>query len=269
MTQKTITATQVAQRIRERINVPWKEPTRDPFIAGDPDKPVTGIATTMFPTMAALRQAADAGLNMVIPHEPTFFHGEDDISQIAGDSVLKAKQTLIAQRGLVIWRFHDHLHRRKPDGINAGMITALGWEGKQIGAADGYEPKFAIPPTTLRELAADLKRRLGARCVRVVGDPEMRCSRAGLAAGAQHSLSQMKLLAGEDVDVLVAGETREWETVEYARDAAAAGQRKALILLGHNVSEEAGMCWAAQWLGTFVSEVPVRFIASGEPYWAA
>ena len=41
--------------------------------------------------------------------------------------------------------------------------------------------------------------------------------------------------------MLVAGETREWETVEFTRDAVAAGKRKALILLGHANSEEAGM----------------------------
>jgi hypothetical protein len=35
------------------------------------------------------------------------------------------------------------------------------------------------------------------------------------------------------VDVIVAGEQREWEGVEYAFDANTAGERKGMILVGH------------------------------------
>ena len=34
------------------------------------------------------------------------------------------------------------------------------------------------------------------------------------------------------------GEAREWETVEYVDDAVAAGQKKALIIIGHIPSEQ-------------------------------
>ena len=57
----------------------------------------------------------------------------------------------------------------------------------------------------------------------------------------------------DDVEVLLAGETVEWETVEYTRDATDSGSRKALILLGHNNSEEAGMERLAPWLATAMS----------------
>jgi hypothetical protein len=70
------------------------------------------------------------------------------------------------------------------------------------------------------------------------------------------------------VQVLVAGEAAEWETVEYARDAAAQGRHKALILLGHEVSEEAGMQYCAQWLKGILPEMPIEFIKAGEPFWA-
>jgi hypothetical protein len=48
----------------------------------------------------------------------------------------------------------------------------------------------------------------------------------------------------------------------------ASGQKKALIILGHVVSEQAGMKYCADWLREFVSEVPVEFIAASEPYWS-
>ena len=28
----------------------------------------------------------------------------------------------------MVWRFHDHWHMRKPDGIEAGMVRSLGWQ---------------------------------------------------------------------------------------------------------------------------------------------
>ena len=59
----------------------------------------------------------------------------------------------------------------------------------------------------------------------------------------------------------------EWELVEYAQDAIAAGQKKALIVLGHVVSEQAGMKYCAEWLKGFIQEVPIEFVAAAEPFW--
>jgi hypothetical protein len=72
----------------------------------------------------------------------------------------------------------------------------------------------------------------------------------------------------EDVEAVVVGESREWETVLYAVDAAAQGRRKGLIVIGHDLSEEAGMRECADWLRGFVTEVPVEFLPAGEPFWA-
>ena len=55
--------------------------------------------------------------------------------------------------------------------------------------------------------------------------------------------------------------------MEYAQDAIAAGMKKALIVLGHAISEENGMSECARWLKTFVTEVPVEFVPAGEPFW--
>ena len=76
-----------------------------------------------------------------------------------------------------------------------------------------------------------------------------------------------RALDGQDVDVLVIGETREWEGVEYARDGAAAGKKKGLIVLGHVPSEERGMEECARWLKTFVTEVPIQYLPGGDPFW--
>jgi putative NIF3 family GTP cyclohydrolase 1 type 2 len=69
------------------------------------------------------------------------------------------------------------------------------------------------------------------------------------------------------VDVLVVGEAREWELVEYAQDSITAGNQKALIVLGHVVSEQGGMKYCTEWLKSFVADVPVEFVPASEPFW--
>lgn len=103
--------------------------------------------------------------------------------------------------------------------------------------------------------------------MRVVGDPNMPVTQIALLPGASGLTKQVKALERDDVQVLVAGESAEWETVEYARDAAAQGKHKALILLGHEVSEEAGMRYCAVWLKDVLPGVPVEYIRAGEPFW--
>jgi creatinine amidohydrolase/Fe(II)-dependent formamide hydrolase-like protein len=67
--------------------------------------------------------------------------------------------------------------------------------------------------------------------------------------------------------VLLVGETREWETVEYAADAVSEGKRKALIVIGHVPSEQAGMEECARWLRMFVKDVPIEFVPAQQPFW--
>jgi hypothetical protein len=66
---------------------------------------------------------------------------------------------------------------------------------------------------------------------------------------------------------LLVGETREWETVEYAADAVSQGRNKALIVIGHVPSEQGGMEECTRWLKQFVKPVPVEFVATKEPFW--
>jgi putative NIF3 family GTP cyclohydrolase 1 type 2 len=95
----------------------------------------------------------------------------------------------------------------------------------------------------------------------------MPVSKIGMVLGAAGAARQLASLQRSDVEVLIIGETNEWETVEYVRDAVTLGKTKALIILGHAISEEGGMKYCADWLGGFISEVPIRFIPAGDPFW--
>ena len=265
--QKSLTARQVIERIQAHVGVPWKSDTVDTFKAGNPDTPVTGIAVTMMATLDVLKRAVESRCNLIITHEPTFYNHLDkpDLADGDSDPVMAEKLAFIEKHGLVIWRFHDHWHARKPDGIEAGMVHALGWEKFQD-AANQY--LFTLPRMPVEALAAELKARLGIRVLRVVGNPQMQVTRVALSPGAAGFERETKAREMPDVEVLVVGETREWETVEYVADAVTEGKHKALIILGHIPSEQSGMKECMQWLREFITEVPVSLIPSGEPFWA-
>jgi putative NIF3 family GTP cyclohydrolase 1 type 2 len=259
------TAREIIAAIQHEIPISWDESTVDTFKGGNPDTPVNGIAVTMMATMDVLQRAVATGNNLIITHEPTFFDHLDTPQGLKeDDAVWKEKREFIEQHGLVVWRFHDHWHRRTPDGILTGMTRVLGWTHFQ----DPKDPHlYTLPATTLRKLAADVARKLDQPILRIVGDPALRVSRVALAPGASGFARQAAALEIDGVDVLLAGESREWETVEYAADAVSQGKKKALILIGHVPSEQAGMEECARWLKTFINEVPVEFLATRRPFW--
>jgi len=261
------TAREIVAEIQKQVGVPWKEKTVDTFKAGNPDAPVMGIAVTMMATMDVLERASAKGLNFVITHEPTFYSHEDVPEGMPeSDPVWAEKRAFIEKHGMVVWRFHDHWHMRKPDGIEAGMVHALGWERYQ-NAENRY--LFVLPETTVKKLAEEVAKELDSPVVRVVGAPEMKVTKVGLSPGFAGFVRETHALESDDVQVLLVGETREWETVEYTADAVTQGRKKALIVLGHIPSEQAGMEECSRWLKGFVKDVPVEFVATEEPWWLA
>jgi putative NIF3 family GTP cyclohydrolase 1 type 2 len=255
-----LTGAQVLEKIRQNLGVQWREPTVDTFKAGSPDTPVKGIATTVMSTFDVLQRAAVKGLNLVITHEPTFYNHEDKTQDFEKDPVYQAKQEFIAKNNMVVFRFHDNWHARRPDLMLTGLADRLGFK-----KSDSNPRLFEIPPTTLDKLALDIQSRLKARTMRVLGKPETKIIRVMLNPGYTSLMGPVRGLA--QADLFIAGEAREWEGVEYAFDAVAAGQNKALILLGHAISEDPGMEECARWLKGFLPRVPIEFVPAGEPFW--
>jgi len=263
--QRRITAREVVAQIQEQVGVEWQKETVDTFKAGNPDTAVTGIAVTMMATMDVLQRASAKGLNFVITHEPTFYaHLDTPEGLPENDPVWAEKRAFIEKHGIVVWRFHDHWHMRKRDGIEAGTVHALGWEKFQ---SPGNQYLFVLPATTVKTLAEEVASKLNSPVVRVVGEPEMKVTHVGISPGAAGFQAETHALERDDVQVLLVGETREWETVEYAADAVTQGRNKALIVIGHIPSEQAGMEECTRWLRGFVKEVPIGFVAAKEPFW--
>jgi putative NIF3 family GTP cyclohydrolase 1 type 2 len=250
---KTLTAGEVIARIQKAVVVPWRAETVDTLKSGTPETVVTGIATTFMSTLDVLQRAVAEGKNMIITHEPTFYAHDDGTKDTGNDPTVRAKKLYIEKHNIAIFRFHDHWHARRPDGIRVGMLNELGWRPDQT-----YN-------TTLKALAQEVKAKLGIRSIRVIGDPAQPITKVAFNPGYANLAGSMRAI--QNADVLIIGEAREWEVYEYVQDQIASGARKSLIVLGHAVSEEGGMKECAAWLKTFIPEVPVGHVPAGEPFW--
>jgi putative NIF3 family GTP cyclohydrolase 1 type 2 len=258
-------AGEVIDRIKQHLGVPWRDATyRDTFKFGGPETEVTGIATTAFATIDVIERAGAAGLNMIIPHEVTYWNDRDDVTVVSGDPLYATKVELMRRHNIVVFRIHDHMHAQRPDFTYVGTARDIGMDSRYETAPGSH--RFVIPETTLGALAAEVQRRTSARAIRVVGDPDVRVRRIQLGVGYG-----TPPIHDAGIDVVISGEQQEadggFDSPEYVMDAAALGVPKGWIMLGHTVSEEAGMLEMAQWIETFVPEVPVQLVKAGEPFW--
>ncbi len=259
-----LTVQQVLERMREHVNGPWREGGVDRVIFGSSGSEVRGIGTAMMCTFDVLKAAVKANVNLIITHEPTFWSHQDNVSELQNDPLYLRKTAYMQHRNLVSYHLHDHWHALRPvDGINDGMQQQLGWTGYMDPA---NQRMFTLPPTTLLALSESLQTRLGARTMRVVGDPALTVRRVYESWGNCGVFPGVQFL-DSDADVLVIGETQDWDLIAYVQDLVSSGARKALVVLGHVRSEMFGMRYCAEWLKGFVPEVPVTFLNTVEPYW--
>jgi putative NIF3 family GTP cyclohydrolase 1 type 2 len=259
------TAKEIIEKIINNTGASRIPNTVDVIKEGDPQTVITGIVTTMFATMDVLKKAVEKNCNLIIVHEPLYYNHTDATTQFENDPVFIEKRDFIRKNKLVIWRFHDYIHRMKPDGIEAGMVAKLGWKDFVM---KGSTNMFVLPETDLKNLLKSLKQVFPKNAFYVVGNPDMKFTHVALAAGAPGSQSHIRILRSDETEVVLAGESPQWETYEYMRDAVSQGRKKAIVFLGHVSSEEAGMDYCAEWLRGFIKDIPVSFVESGPAYWS-
>lgn len=280
-------AGQIVERIIEYSNPPFKlEHTCDIYTSGGPDTEVRGIVTTFMANADVIREAIKLGANMIVTHEPTFFTGMDRLDWLENDPIYLAKRKLLEDNNMVVWRYHDHMHMKKPDGIYEGLNKELGWEdkiekrpdgvtpkgpGDTNGYIDGFEGVYVIEETTLQGLSEFFKEKFEMDTVQIIGDPQMKCKRvAVMVGGGSLGLGKeempMIMMERRDIDVMVCGEITEWTLCSYVDDAQKLGFNRALLILGHERTEEWGMKYMSKWLQQLVPELNVSFVDAKEPF---
>jgi putative NIF3 family GTP cyclohydrolase 1 type 2 len=276
-------------RIQKSVGVPWQSQRGDGYsdgiLAGDPDTSVTGIVTTFTPTFDVLRRAVDSGKNTIICREAPFYsRGErapvgwrngpapaKDL--LEKDAIHLAKKEFIEHNKVVIIRLTENWDARTTDGQLQGLARSFDWGHYHTATRNGtdeYDPRnvyFDMPNTTVGRLAEELKDKLKIHAIRVVGDRAAAVSKVALTHGLLLVPDAEQILRQPGVDVMIAGDTVEWEGGPYFQDLVTARMVKGLILLGQEASEEAGCGELATWLKLIVNEVPIEWIPAGEPFW--
>ena len=257
-----------AREIMERLfafAMDWADfsNTCDTCKAGDPEREVKRVAVCMFPTPDVIKDAKAWGAELLIVHEPAYYNHFDNHSD---DKIEVEKHRLIEGSGITVWRYHDHPHYTFPDQIAVGQLRQFGLKGEIE-----YTHSFDLvrvhldEPITPRALAKDIEKKCGIRHLRVCGAADVPCSVISGMFGAPGG-AIFDELKSDKCEMLLVGETCEWQVAEYARDAAQLGYKKALIIMGHVGSERDGMVYIADLLKETIPELEVRYIECGEVY---
>ena len=243
---------------------PVSENTCDTVKNGDPQKEVCRVAVTMVPTIDTLKAVRDWGADMLIVHEPLYYDHMDAVSDTPSP-VVAAKKAIVEESGLVIFRYHDYMHRRKVDMIDAGELYYLGLTGTtQRDEATGTDIFTCDTPLTAVELARLLEERLGVKHVRIAGERNVKSTRFAPMFGAPSSRAD--LFACQDIEILIAGELCEWKFAEYARDAAALGMNKSAIVVGHVGGERDGMRYLYEKMKKDFASLEIKYFETEEVY---
>lgn len=236
--------------------------TCDTIKSGSPDKELCRVAVTMFATVDTVRRAKEWGADMLIVHEPTYY---DHMDVIKDTPVTAAKRALIEDSGITIYRYHDHMHHRDVDQIPEGELYYLDLKGKL--EKTPYSASYLFisdEPISALELAHRMEKDLGIAHVRIAGERNKRSTVIAACFGTPGGV--FDLLRDERVEIVLTGEACEWMLGEYARDAAALGFNKTLIVMGHIGSERDGMRLLAKRLSESHKEFETRYIECGEVY---
>ncbi len=241
--------------------------TCDKLRWGDPEREVTKVATAMFGTPDVIREAAAWGANLLIVHEPVFQLHDDDLDKLDRISqthrdLIHAKQKLIDDCGMTIYRYHDHPHHCVPDMISEGEVKYWGLKGTWKKGNKFAINNFVLEtPMTAEELAETLEKNLNICHIRIAGDRKVMCRNLALGFGAIGAYEDQL----DDNDAVLTGETIEWAYGEIIREyIQLTGKKKALLFMSHIGAERDGMRLLAEKLKDVHPGVEFKYFECGE-----
>ncbi len=249
--------------------------TCDTVKFGDTSIPCTGIATAIYPSPDIIRMAAEAGCNLLVVHEPSFYSHMDPLDWLADNQTAHLKMELLREHHMVILRDHDRIHTHIPDGIFYGVVQELGWQ--QYLKTDLNQPsdpsrvfiaEFEMPGIPVAQLAAQIKEKLQLKQLRIIGNRDTIVHKAALGGHLfPNSGKVISAIEQQQIDLLIPLEMIDWEVPCYFKDAGQLGLNKACLQTGHYNGEELGMKYAVNWLRELTGNtLPVVFCPNQDMY---
>lgn len=240
------------------------------FLFGDGDVSVRGVAVCWAPTLEVIEQAEALGCNMIVCHEPLFYHkswSQDPEAKLvwfeeADDedkAVNRGRRAALQRMGGCAYRAHSNWDVVPGIGVIDAAAEALGF-GPPV-QRGRYTTVHEIQPTTVRALAHRTQQTLGTGPIRVVGDLDREVTRVGtMLGGLGQMFNAPEEMANFRVEAGVFGECLAYG-LHLAREL-----NVAVIEAGHGATENPGVRALAQWLTEGLRPLNVRFIDSGRPW---
>ena len=223
------------------------------LVLGRPEAPVRRIHLAVDPVAGVVREAVDAGADLLLTHHPLLLRG---VTSVAADGFKgRVVHDLVENRCALLCCHTSADSARR--GVSDALIAACG-----VGPDDAAPlvPHFSDPrtglgrvgtldePVTLRELAERLARRIPptVQGLRVAGDPERRVSTVAVCGGSGDSL--FDVVRSHGADVYVTADLRHHPASEARERALGPGEHgtPALVDAAHSASEALWLPWAAE-----------------------
>ncbi len=264
---RPLTAQDVQNHLRA-FGTSWVDPKRtvDTFKAGDPKMEIKGIAVGWMSYFESLRRAQQAGCNLFITHEPTYYNHLDRDQSVFAFEVARRKKAFLEQSGMAVLRCHDVWDRVPEIGIRDAWARFLDL-GKEIDARINSDraagrpfcAAYEIEPVRAGDFAAATAARLaplGQDAVLLVGPEDKIVRSVAIGTGAITPLRPMVAELKADLAVCSDDGLSFWRDGSLAID-----MEYPVVVVNHACTEEIGLKRLAEHLSEKFPQVPVRHIA--------
>lgn len=238
-----------------------EQPVSDSFIFGDPEVEVTGIAVAWMATNQIITEAAQAGLNLFICHEPAFYQGPGYAGTDIANHMTEQKCKLLREQGITLLRCHDVCDRIPDIGIVDTWAGMFGFEteSRPVGS---YYKICLVNGLTVEALARRILERVrpyGQETVLIWGDRDKRVERLAVGTGAVTHLPPMLELAADAALVTDDGFRLYAAQLAFDLDMPA-------LVVHHSTAEKPGMKVMTDHLSEQYPQIPVRYLPGEFPY---
>ncbi len=215
---------------------PWD---RTGLLVGDRAVGLTKVAITLDPTVDAIKQAAEAGANVLLTHHPAYLDAPDSFSPEPSVALCSGAGVWAAiERGVALMDLHTALDVSKQAQVVLPKMLGLAFTGDVLEPLEGYDGlgygqictagAEDGKPESLAHLAARCTSVFG-RAPRAWGSPDARIRSVVTATGSAGNLKEA--LLARKIDCLICGELKYHEALDLAEAGVA------ILELGHDASE--------------------------------
>ena len=205
MSERTATVADVVAAVHRRYDPAWAEPwDAVGLVCGDPDAPVRRIHLAVDPTLEVVREALDAGADLLLTHHPLLLRPVSSVA--ATDPGGRVVHALI-RGGCALLAAHTNADVVR-DGVSDALAALLGvLDVRPVRPSAQGSPTglgrigLLDAVTTLGEYAAVVQAALPATAhgVRISGDPARTIRRVAVCGGSGSDLLAEAGALGADV----------------------------------------------------------------------